>query len=614
MSNIPIKDAADATRKVDVFVRTEGSDQVEMQAIALVDPTTGNPARPTADGDMPVALNAVALAALQACQPLALQPVQDVALEAAVGAPADVAATDDAGTFSLIALFKRALGSLTSLLGRTPALATTVPSNTAPGVPVRPIGLDMTRAGFTRASASGLLSTQMAVMGTIGTGMSISQSGGNLVIGSGTTASSDVLLRSSKAWQGSWLATLRFMASQRIANSSFMFLMADIVAENVSATIVNSTTVSVPLPTGHGLSADNVGQSLFVGGANLAGCTGQKATIAAVVGDTLTVTVAGWPASGTTNLSLFGRHHAKVLYNGTTVTAAQYATQNGGWGNADTAITTLTSNSPGHMVELHQAGLENYVMDTLAASTTTPNVALRGTSLENTPDDNTDLYLILWAFNAASAPTATTYTVGFWSVKRFANQSMYIEGVRPQGGQPPLPVAFQATPAVNATVTGDTAAAASADGLTNPTVKQIGAANLAFNGTTWDRVRGNWNTTTGDTGAKTVTFNGATQTNFNARGALIAFNVGAVTGTTPTMAAKVQMSPDGGTTWIDVPNAVTPTITATGVYTLLVHPEIPAAANTVVQYPLLRTWRVVYTIGGTTPSFTLTNVQVAYVN
>jgi hypothetical protein len=35
-------------------------------------------------------------------------------------------------------------------------------------------------------------------------------------------------------------------------------------------------------------------------------------------------------------------------------------------------------------------------------------------------------------------------------------------------------------------------------------------------------------------------------------------------------------------------------------------------ANAAVNGPLPRTWRAVWTLGGTTPSFTITNVQVAY--
>lgn len=165
---------------------------------------------------------------------------------------------------------------------------------------------------------------------------------------------------------------------------------------------------------------------------------------------------------------------------------------------------------------------------------------------------------------------------------------------------------------INATVTGYPTAAASADALANPTITQIGADGMQFNGTSWDRERNNWNTTTGDTGAKTASFAGATQTNFNSAGATLLINMGTVTGTTPTLTAQVQGSADGGTTWYNITGAVTPTINATGTTTLVVYPGVAAVANAAVSSVLPRTWRLNYTIGGTTPSFTITNVQVAY--
>jgi len=124
---------------------------------------------------------------------------------------------------------------------------------------------------------------------------------------------------------------------------------------------------------------------------------------------------------------------------------------------------------------------------------------------------------------------------------------------------------------------------------------------------------------TGDTGAKVATGNGATQTNVNAKGANIVINLGAVTGTTPTAVFKVQYSSDAGTTWLDLPNATTATLTATGVYGITIYPGITTAVGTAtagsvaqVNIVLPRTWRLVWTIGGTTPSFTITNVQVTY--
>jgi hypothetical protein len=172
------------------------------------------------------------------------------------------------------------------------------------------------------------------------------------------------------------------------------------------------------------------------------------------------------------------------------------------------------------------------------------------------------------------------------------------------------------------------ATGAAADGVANATVlSRVNAQNSNFNGTNWDRQRGNADIATGDTGAHTTTFNGAGQTNYNARGAYITLIVGTVSGTTPSMVPTLQWSPDGGTTWVNFGPAMT-AITASGNYTFAVYPTnlsqaagaTPAnlstgATQTVLINTILpRTWRVVYTIIGTTPSFTLTGVWANYVN
>jgi hypothetical protein len=197
-----------------------------------------------------------------------------------------------------------------------------------------------------------------------------------------------------------------------------------------------------------------------------------------------------------------------------------------------------------------------------------------------------------------------------------------------QASQAALPPIVTTQP-VNGTVgvTGYPAAAASADALANPTITQIGADSMIYNGATWDRARNNANITGGDTGAKIVTFNGATQTNFNAAGAYITAAIGAVSGTTPTMTMQLQWSYDGGTNWINLGAASTAVTTGTQNVTFIVYPNntstagaTPAnlttgAAQTIaINAPLPRTWRIVYTIGGTTPSFTLTNMYVNYIN
>lgn len=165
-----------------------------------------------------------------------------------------------------------------------------------------------------------------------------------------------------------------------------------------------------------------------------------------------------------------------------------------------------------------------------------------------------------------------------------------------------------------------TISAALADALANPTLGQQAVLTSVFNGSTWDRQRGmSGSLTTGDTGAKTATGNGATQTNIGNKGAQILVNMGTVSGTTPTCVLKVQGSVDGGTTWYDIPGATTASLVATGVWGITVYPGIAITAGTTTTGTttgasgvLPRSWRMVWTIGGTTPSFTITNIQVNY--
>jgi hypothetical protein len=171
-----------------------------------------------------------------------------------------------------------------------------------------------------------------------------------------------------------------------------------------------------------------------------------------------------------------------------------------------------------------------------------------------------------------------------------------------------------------ATVTGYPTAAASADAFANPTITQIGAEGMTFNGTTWDRVRGmSTALTTGDTGAKTATGNGATITNVGNKGVQILVNMGAVSGTTPTAVLKVQGSTDAGTNWYDIPGATTASLVATGLYGITIYPGVAVTAGTTISgttatasMVIPRTWRMVWTIGGTTPSFTITAIQYIY--
>ena len=169
------------------------------------------------------------------------------------------------------------------------------------------------------------------------------------------------------------------------------------------------------------------------------------------------------------------------------------------------------------------------------------------------------------------------------------------------------------------------ASTAAADATANPTTTGIRDFAFCFNGTTWDRNYGNYNTTTTDAGAKTVSFTGVTQTNFNAKGAYVTVLCGTVTGTSPTMSATLQWSPDAGTTWLNIGPTST-AVTATGnTIVFQIYPAnfsvagatpsaLTTGATSTVQINavLPRTWRLNYTLGGTSPSFTITAVYVNY--
>lgn len=576
----------------------------------------------SASNPLPVALDAASLAALEsvtvqssALPAGAATEITLAAINTDIGAPNDAAASSDAGTFSLIALFKR-------LLSKTSALLTTTPSQDAAASPVRLVGQDVITAGFSSVGSSVLDNAFNAPV--VGTGVGYSQAGGALLITTGTSTNAEFLTRSTRAVRGSHRLRFTLTASQRIGNQNLAVLMADLVGEGLSFTIVSATVVDVGIPS-HTFTAQNVGQFCMLGGiVGAAGVPGRYAIASIPDANTVRFTVAGWPGSGSGTLTVFGRNYIRTLITGTTATNAAVDAQRNGWATGDTTATINTTASPGTLIQAELTGREVFFSDALRASSTTPTFATRASRYENIPDSTTDFYLFLWSYNGTSAPASTTtWTLGHASVESFPNVPVYLQGMRSQGAANPMPVAVQNSPTVG--VTGYPTAAASADGLANPTVTKIDATGLLFNGTTWDRARGNTIVTMGDTGAKTATFNGATQTNHNARGAYITLAVGTVSGTTPTLSVQLQVSYDG-TNFVNLGPA-SANLTATGTVLIAIYPSNLSQAAGVtpanlsngatqsvfINAPLPRTWRLVYTIGGTTPSFTFTNAYAAYV-
>ncbi len=320
-----------------------------------------------------------------------------------------------------------------------PDVRTTHPLYGDRGSVVRQAPADIWSAGFA-ASGSGMLASEMTQR-TIGTGVTVSQSSSNLVIAAGTTARAEYLARSTVSFRGAFIQRHKTILSTRIANTNFHVMMADIVGEGLSCTINSATSITVT-KTAHGFTADNIGQSMFVGAiSGAAGVPGRYAIASIPSVDTINFTVAGWPASGSCTVDLFGWNYIRTLYTSTTATNAAVDAQRRGWNSGDTTATINTTASPGHVMNVALDGRNVYWSDTLVASSGAPTVTTRASRYENLPGDDVELYVYIWSQNGTTNPASSvSWTIGFLSVEDNANVPTYIAGIRPIGGAAPLPV------------------------------------------------------------------------------------------------------------------------------------------------------------------------------
>lgn len=319
------------------------------------------------------------------------------------------------------------------------------------GSVVRQSPADIWSVGFAKVG-SGLLETEFTTRRT-GTGFTVSQSSSNLVIAAGTTTNAEFLARSVASFRGAFIARAKTIVSQRIVNNNFAWMLADLIGEGLSCTINSSTSITVSLP-GHTFTAENVGQSMMVGAINgAAGVPGRYAIASVVAATSITFTVAGWPASGSCTVDLFGWNWFWTQYTGTTATSANVDAQRRGWNSGATAATINTTASPGHVMQIYADGRNANWSDMLVASSGTPTTNTRASRIESLPDDDVEMYLYLWAWNGTVAPaSSTTWTIGFVAVEDLLNNPTYIGGVRPLGSQAALPVAQVGSNTVTGTV------------------------------------------------------------------------------------------------------------------------------------------------------------------
>jgi hypothetical protein len=116
-------------------------------------------------------------------------------------------------------------------------------------------------------TGSGLTADEAIQIGATGSGITVAQSYGNLSVDTGTTANSEFLMRSVDSIKGGHIARIRATLSQRIVNQHFGIYLADLIGSNVSFTTdVTGLLISVTLPSGHGFTSVNIGQSCYLGG------------------------------------------------------------------------------------------------------------------------------------------------------------------------------------------------------------------------------------------------------------------------------------------------------------------------------------------------------------
>ena len=433
-------------------------------------------------------------------------------------------------------------------------------AQTLAAAPVRQVGQMVDGAGFS-AVGSSVLDAFFFQTPIVGTGVTYNQTSVSLNILTGVNTNAEFLARSVKSYSGSMRMRFSLIASQRIANSNFAVMLADLIGEGLSYTINSATSVTVDIPN-HTFDATNVGQFVQMGGiTGAAGVPGRYAIASVVAGLSIELTVSGFPASGSGTCTLFGRNYIRNLVTGTTATTLNVDAQRNGWATGDTATTINTTASPGTIIQCELTGREVFWNDMLRASVGAASSASRACRYENIPDAEMELYVFIWNFNGTTAPASTTtFTLGHLSVESFPNNSVYLQGIRSVGGANALP----------ATITG---------GIL-PAVTAVTSANLGVPGLIAD-VASAAITATTTTSSLTPTF-GCSY--------IVNIPVTAATGTSPTLDVSVQESDDLGTNWQTVYSF--PRITATGIYR---SPKLAFNGNRV---------RYVQTVGGTGPSFT----------
>lgn len=266
-----------------------------------------------------------------------------------------------------------------------------------------------------------------------GAGMTINQTGGNLVIGAGTTAYAETLIRVREPILFEGILRYGLTLSQRIVDNNFAIELVDVIGDLLPITVINATTVNV-FKENHNFTSKDIGKSMWIGAITVANCPSVFATIASITDvNTFVLTVAGFTA-GSGTCSLFGMNHYQVIYNGTGASGlgSGMTTARKGYRNAQTNVSINSTASPGH-IGIIEAARHSDAGFADGINSVATNGAIKYTTRvafdQNIPDV-APLYIQIRVFNNAVAPVSnTTMTLAFIDMQLFNVQAVQIAGI-----------------------------------------------------------------------------------------------------------------------------------------------------------------------------------------
>lgn len=353
--------------------------------------------------------------------------------------------------------------TLAEISGKIPTASAEMPAMNTASVPVRQAPQKYWDWSFADAISNNVDISKATLIRT-GSGQTVNQTAGNLVLTSGTTVNAETVIRSLESWNGALTMWEVTTLSQRIANNNFFIELADVIGDGLAYNIVNTTTVDVT-KTAHGFTAANIGQRIDLCALSSVGVPmeGVIASIPSV--DTIRFTVAGWPASGSGTLSLTGWNKIELNYTGTSATALNFNTRRKGYQNTVVAATiNTTATGSGHQAAVNvSSGVASLSDQVLTSAGVMTN---RNAWKLNIPEPSTELYYQVRCRNGTTAPASTTtWTIGMLRVEDYIAQQVELTGTRQQSSGNSIPVGVIGTVPISGTVTATVTA-----GTVNPVV------------------------------------------------------------------------------------------------------------------------------------------------